>query len=263
MLLTDIAVFFVRNHHVRRQTVGERTDFTRGTAGGRLTGQRERTAAWLGDFTGQQVQVIDQVVGPHAAGMLVEAHRPVGDDFFLRIGIQLRQLFQLIFRYAGHFGGFIQRVLGNKGFVVLKAHRLRGIGSRVFRRFFQRMGWTQTVTDVRHTFTQINVLAKEILVDRIVLNDVVSDVVEDHQIGLRREDHAVIRQLKAAVLESGEHRDINIGIGQTTVGDARPQDRVHLRHIRAPQDESICMLDIVIAAHRFIHTKGTHKADYR
>ena len=243
--------------------MGECTDFTRGAAGGRLAGQRERATAWLGDFASQQVQVIDQVVGPHAAGVLVKAHRPVGDDFFLRIGIQLRQLFQLIFRYAGHFGGFIQRVLSNEGFVILKAHRFRGIGSRVFRRFFQRMGWTQTVADVRHAFTQVNVLAKEILVNRIVLNDVVRDVVEDHQIGLRREDHTVIRQLKAAVLEGGENRDVNIRIGQTTVGDARPQDRVHLRHIRAPQDEGIGMFDIVIAAHRFIHTEGTHKADYR
>ena len=125
------------------------------------------------------------------------------------------------------------------------------------------MGWTQTVADVRHAFTQVNVLAKEILVNRIVLNDVVRDVVEDHQIGLRREDHTVIRQLKAAVLESGENCDVDVRIGQTTVGDARPQDRVHLRHIRAPQDEGIGMFDIVIAAHRFIHTEGTHKADYR
>ncbi|WP_336149230.1 molybdopterin-dependent oxidoreductase [Escherichia coli] len=44
-------------------------------------------------FWRQQVQVVDQVVGPHTTGMLVEAHRPVGDDFLVRIGIQLRQLF--------------------------------------------------------------------------------------------------------------------------------------------------------------------------
>ena len=73
--------------------MGECTDFTRGAACGRLAGQRERATAWLGDFASQQVQVIDQVVGPYTAGVLVKAHRPVGDDFFLRIGIQLRQLF--------------------------------------------------------------------------------------------------------------------------------------------------------------------------
>ena len=181
--------------------MGECPNFTRRTTGGRLTGQGERTTAWLGDLAGQQVQVIHQVVGPYATRMLVKAHRPVGDHFFLRIGIQLRQLLQLIFRHTGHFCGFLQRVLRDKRFVLVEAHRLRGVGARILRRFFQRMRWTQTITNVGRPFTQVDVFAEEILIYRIVLNDVIGDIVEDHQIALRRKDDAVIRQLKATMLE--------------------------------------------------------------
>ena len=93
LLLADITVFLVGHHHVRRQTVSKGAHFTRSTTRRRLPGQGERTATRLGNFAGQQVQVVDQVVSPHATSMLVEAHRPVGDDFLVRIGIQLRQLF--------------------------------------------------------------------------------------------------------------------------------------------------------------------------
>ncbi len=93
LLLADITMFLVSYHHVRRQTVSKGAHFTRSTTRGRLPGQGERTATRLGNFAGQQVQVVDQVVGPYTTGMLVEAHRPVGDDFLVRIGIQLRQLF--------------------------------------------------------------------------------------------------------------------------------------------------------------------------
>ena len=106
-------------------------------------------------------------------------------------------------------------------------------------------------------------LAEEVLVNRVVLYNVVSDVVEDHQVRLWRKHHPVVRQLKATVLEGGQHGDVNIRIGETTVGDARPEDRVHFRHVGAPQNKRIGMLDIVVAAHRFVHAKGTHKAYHR
>src|SRR5699024_12824663 len=43
-----------------------------------------------------------------------------------------------------------------------------------------------TVADVRRPFAQVNVFAKEVLIYRIVLNDIVGDVVQDHQ---RSEEH--------------------------------------------------------------------------
>ncbi len=41
-----------------------------------LTGKISQPGCGPFSLTGQQVQVVDQVVGPHTTGMLVEAHRP-------------------------------------------------------------------------------------------------------------------------------------------------------------------------------------------
>ena len=105
-------------------------------------------------------------------------------------------------------------------------------------------------------------LAEEVLIYRIVLNDIVGDVVQDHQVRLRRKDDAVIRQLEATMLVGRKHRHGDVLVRETTVSDARPEDRVHLRHVSAPQHKRVSLLDVVIAAHRLIHTKGTHKANY-
>lgn len=48
--------------------------------------------------------------------------------------------------------------------------------------------------------------AEEVLIYRIVLNDIVGDVVQDHQVRLRRKDDAVIRQLEATMLVGRKHR---------------------------------------------------------
>ena len=45
------------------------------------------------------------------------------------------------------------------------------------------------------------------------------------------------------------------------VRNPRPQDRVHLRHVRSPQHECIRRLDIVIAPHGLIDAESAHEAD--
>ena len=87
----------VHDDHVGRQTVGKGADFACRTAGGGLAGERERAVARLGDLAHQQVDVVDHVVHPGAAGVLVEAHGPERSDLGLRIGIGLGQRFQLVF----------------------------------------------------------------------------------------------------------------------------------------------------------------------
>ncbi|MNG65590.1 hypothetical protein D3C79_238580 [compost metagenome] len=125
------------------------------------------------------------------------------------------------------------------------------------------MGRAQAVTDVRRPAAEIDVPIEEVLIYGVVLNDVVGDVVHDRQIGLRREHHAVIRQFEAAVLIRRQHRHVDLLVAQTAIGNARPQDRVHFRHVGAPQHEGVGLLDIVIAAHRLVHAEGAHKAHHR
>ena len=62
--------------HVRGKAMGEHADLARRAACGRLARQRERAIAGLGDLPGQQVEVVDEVVRPDAADVLVEPHGP-------------------------------------------------------------------------------------------------------------------------------------------------------------------------------------------
>ncbi|MNZ69060.1 hypothetical protein D3C78_873450 [compost metagenome] len=66
----------VGDHQVRGQAMGERPHFPRRATGRWLAGQRERTVARLADLAGQQMDVVDQVIGPHPARVLVETHGP-------------------------------------------------------------------------------------------------------------------------------------------------------------------------------------------
>jgi hypothetical protein len=75
----------IEDHHVGGQAMGEGADLARRAAGRGLAGQREGAVARLGDLAHQQVHVVDHVVDPGAARVLVEAHGPVGGDLGLRI----------------------------------------------------------------------------------------------------------------------------------------------------------------------------------
>ena len=73
--------------------------------------------------------------------------------------------------------------------------------------------------DVRRPFAQVNVFAEEVLIYRIVLNDIVGDVVQDHQVRLWRKDDAVIR---GSGHDAGgvQHRHGDVLVRETTVSDA-------------------------------------------
>ena len=82
-------VLGVRHLQVGRQAVGEGADLAGGAAGRGLAGQREGRVAGLGDLSGQEVQVVDEVVRPGAAGVLVEAHGPERHHLDVRVGVEL------------------------------------------------------------------------------------------------------------------------------------------------------------------------------
>ena len=103
----------------------------------------------------------------------------------------------------------------------------------------------------------------EILVDVSTLDDVIGDVVENGEIRLRLENHGNVGKLEASVLEGGQHRHLYVGCAQSSIGQASPQDGMHLRHVGAPQDECIGMLEIVVAAHGLVHSKGAHETPNR
>src|SRR5690606_38680378 len=64
------------------------------------------------------------------------------------------------------------------------------------------------------------------------------------------------------MLEGRQYVDLAAFPGQATVGDAAPQDGVHLGHVRAPQHDRVGVLDVVVAAHRLVDAEGAHEAGH-
>ncbi|MNO61706.1 hypothetical protein D3C76_523600 [compost metagenome] len=217
-LLGDGAVLGVGDHHVGGQAVGEGAHFPRRAAGGRLAGQGEGTRARGRDLAGQQVDVVAEVVRPDATGVLVEAHGPVGDHLLVRIGIDLGQLLQLVFGDTGELGHRLDVIIRHELGKLLEAHGGRVAAVGVLGLLLRRVSRTQAIADVGDALAELGVLVDEVPVHLVVLDDVVGDVVEDRQVGLGREHHAVVRQLEAAVLEGGEHVHLHIRVGEAAIG---------------------------------------------
>ena len=218
------------------------------------------TVAGRRDLAREQVEVVDHVVAPHAARVLVEAHRPERHDLDLRVGIQLRERLQPVLGNAAELGGVLEIVGGNELREVVEGDRLGAAGvARVLGALLQRMLRPQSVADVGIPEAERRVLVNEIAIDAIGLDDVMGDVVEDRQIGLRSECELDVRQLVGPVLEGRQHCDLDVASAQPTVGHPGPEDWMHLRHVGTPQHERIRGLDVVITAHRLVGAEGTHE----
>lgn len=258
------AMLGVGNHPVRRQAVGEGAHLPRGAAGRGLAGQREGTVAGLGDLAGQQVEIVDQVVYPDAAGVLVDPHGPEGHDLGVGVGVEFGELLQAALGDTGLPGGALQgegrHMLGE----LLEAHRRPAVGILgVGGRLLERMLIAQPVADVVHRPHEIGVILDEVAIHTVGLNDVVGDIVENHHVGIGRHHHGDVGQIEAAVLEGGEHRHLGIRVGEPAVGDPGPEDRMHLRHVGAPQHEGVGGFDVVIHAHRLVGAEGAHEGEHR
>ena len=133
-----------------------------------------------------------------------------------------------------------------------------GVGSAC-RLFLQRMLRPQSVTDVDGAFHEAGVLVDEILIHPAGRDDVIGDIVEDREVGAGLEHDRDVGEIGTAIGECGQHRDLDVRMAEPAVGQARPQDRMHLRHVRAPEHERVGRLEIVVAAHRLVHAEGTHE----
>ena len=156
----------------------------------------------------------------------------------------------------------VERVILHKGCIGVEVDRLRRAGCRRALGFdFKRMIRAQSVSDVDRALHEGRVVLDEILVDPSGRDDVVGDVVQDRQIRSRLEHDRDVGEIGASVREGGEHRHLHMRMAQSPVGKPRPQDRMHLGHVRAPQHERIRRLEIIVAAHRLVHAEGAHEGD--
>src|SRR6185312_1274696 len=106
----------------------------------------------------------------------------------------------------------------------------------------------QSVPDVGLAALENRMFVDEVLVDTVRRNDVVRDGIEDREIGLRREHHLNVGEIERAVFECRKHRDTNMRRAESPIRDPAPKDRMHLRHIGAPQYEGIRGLEVVVTS---------------
>ena len=247
----------IGHHHVGRQAMREGADLARRAAGRRLAGQGERAVAGRRDLPGQEMEVVDELVGPDAAHMLVEPHRPERHDLAVRVGVELGQVLEHAGLDARELGHGIARIFRDQLAIGLEVRRVHdaGIGG-VRGLLLERVLGPQAVADIRHALEEGRVPVDEVLVDPPGLDDVVGDVVEDREVGPRPEDDRQVGQIRAAVLVGGQHGDPHVRMAEAAVGQAGPQHRVHLRHVRAPEHERVGRLEIVVAAHRLVDAEG-------
>ncbi len=257
-------MFWVGDHHVGGQAVGKGAHFPSRATGRGLAGQREGAVARLADFAGQQVNVVDHVVRPDTAGVLVEAHGPAGHDLDVRVRIDFCQPFQAGLGDAGFLGGPFQGVGFDEFGKLLEGDIAPGVGFvGAFGPLLAGIFGAQAVPDIVLAFHKAGVFVDELVIDLVILDQVVRDVVENDQVGVRLENYGQIRQIETAGFVGGHGDHLDMLVGELAVGDPAPQHRVHFRHVRSPQHERIGVLDVVIAAHGLVDAEGAHEAAHR
>jgi len=148
------------------------------------------------------VNVVNEVVRPCTTGVLVETHRPVGNDLDVGVGVQFGQIQQVLLWYTTELGYVVQVVACDEFLVFFEINRARTTSLGCVDCFL--LAWVfrpEPVSDVLVTFDEVHMLANEVRVDPVGLDDVVSDEVQDGQVSLWFEDHAVVGQVETPMLE--------------------------------------------------------------
>ncbi len=148
------------------------------------------------------MQVVDEVVAPNPARMLVKAHGPKAHHLRFRIGIELRKRLQPIHRDAGKLGNLVKRVIRHELGVGIEIDlgQFAGFGP-TGRALLQLMLRPQAITDIGCTAPERRVLVYEVFVHAPCLDDVVRDRVHDRKIGLGCEHDRDVGKIERSVFE--------------------------------------------------------------
>src|SRR5229473_7424378 len=176
--------------------------------------------------------------------------------------MELSELLQEAALDAGEIGHLCQRVVLHEARIGVEIDRLGRAGiSSALGLLLKRMVRPQAISDIGRALDEGGVVLDEVLVNTPGGDDVVGDEVEDREIGAGLEHDGNIGEVRAAIGECREHRDLHMRMAEPAVGKTRPQDRMHLRHVRAPEHEGVGSLEIVVATHWLVHAEGAHERD--
>src|SRR5690606_27960827 len=131
----------------------------------------------------EQVDVVNEIAAPGAAGVLVEPHGPEGHDAGVGVGVELGKLLEAVRRHAGESRYVVDVVVADELGVFLETDRLGGPGGLAIGRLaFQLVLGPKAVADVHRAALEGRVPRDEVLVDAAGGDDVVGDVVEDGKV---------------------------------------------------------------------------------
>ena len=210
------------------------------------------------------MQIVDEVVDPDAAGVLIHTHGPESHHLLVRVRIDLCEPPEPVRRHTGFGHRPLERVGPHILDELLVAHVRPGIRiGPVLGIALARVVRAQSVTDIVNCQVEADMFVDEVLVDRPGSDDVIGNVIEDDNVGIGLHYHRQIGQFERSMLEHRQHCHLGALVRQAPIGNPGPEDRMHFRHVCAPEHEGIGMFDIVIHAHWLIGAKGPHEARYR
>ena len=131
------------------------------------------------------------------------------------------------------------------------------------RRVGVRLRAAHAVADVGGARRKDAVPLDEGLIHGPARHDLAGDVVPDREVGVGREDNLDVGALGGAVREGAEVEHAVLGRAQALVDDPRPQHRMHLGHVRAPEHDRVGELDVVVAAGGLVDAEGLHEGGHR
>ena len=224
------AVLLVCHQEVGRQAVAERAHFAGGAAGGGLPGQREGAAAGLGDLAGQQVDVVNAMVHPCAAVVLVHAH--------------LGQLLEVLDGHAGELRGVLEGVGFQARGVLLEGDRAHRVHLRADLALVVAV--LEGVADVLGALLELQVVVHEGLVVLLLRHEVVCDAVRDGEVGVRMEDHRLVGARARARSDGAEIVVLHALARELAGRQARVQHGVRFGHVGAPGDEHVGFVEVAV-----------------
>jgi len=215
------------------------------------------------------VEVVDKVVDPGAAYVLVETHRPTGHGLPLGIAQEPGNLADRVGRDAGEFFSIFRCVGVQECFVLLKTYRLSLVGKR-FVRFptgFRSAAILKVVlyaiADPCQPLFEGDMLLNKCLAYEPFFHDDMRHGIREGEVCVRLENsHDICGLIAAAVQKGLQADDLDVGILVLPLHHPRVEDRMRLSKVRAPNKKGIGEFNIVVTPHRLIHAKGREETGH-
>ena len=206
------------------------------------------------------MDVVDVVVHPRAAVVLVHAHGPQRHDLLVRVGEHAGQLLEVLDGHAGQLGGVLEGVGLEARGVLLEGDGGHGIHLRADVALVVAV--LEGVADVLGALLELQVVVHERLVVLLLLDEVVGDAVRDGEVGVRMEDHRLVGARARARPDGAQIVVLDVLALELAGGQARVQHGVRFGHVGAPGDEHVGLVEVAVGAGGLVGLEHVHEGHH-